>query len=201
MQLLREGIGVIHAVAYTHEHADHLFGLDDLRIFPLYTGEPVPLYCEQRVEERIRLAYDYAFADRDPTHGGWAPRLCFHRLTLEPFEVLGTQITPIRFQHGPYFEVLGYRVGHIAYCTDAKEIPPESWPLLEGLDVLILNGLRGRPHATHFSLYEAIEVARKVQPKRTVFTHLSHDLDYESTNARLPEGMELAFDGMQIPLS
>jgi phosphoribosyl 1,2-cyclic phosphate phosphodiesterase len=199
-QLLREGIGIVHAVVYTHDHADHLYGLDDLRLFPFYLGGPAPLYCEPTVERRIRRAFDYAFSDDEPTHAGAAPHLAVHNITTEPFTVLGERVVPIRLRHGPRFEVLGFRIGDIAYCTDTNEIPPESWPLLGGLDVLILDALRPRPHATHFSLDEAIEAARKVRPRRTLFTHISHELEYEATNARLPPGMELAYDGMRIPL-
>jgi phosphoribosyl 1,2-cyclic phosphate phosphodiesterase len=127
--------------------------------------------------------------------------LTFQRITLQPFDILGARTTPIRLRHGPRFEVLGFRWGKVAYCTDANEIPPQSWPLLEGLDVLILDALRVRPHPTHFCLEEAIAVAERLRPRRTLFTHVAHELDYESTNARLPPGMELAYDGQRIPLT
>lgn len=200
-QLLREKIGIIHAVIYTHDHADHLYGLDDLRLFPFYLGGPVPLYCEPYVEQRIRRSFDYAFSNDAPTHVGAAPLLDVQTITTEPFGLLGARITPIRLHHGPRYRVLGFRIGNVAYCTDTNEIPDASWPLLEGLDVLILDALRLRPHATHFSLDEAIDVARKVRPKKTFFTHVSHDLEYEATNARLPTGMELAYDGLRIALT
>jgi phosphoribosyl 1,2-cyclic phosphate phosphodiesterase len=200
VQLLRERIGVVHAVAYTHEHADHIFGLDDLRLFPFYTGSAVPLYCEASVEDRIRKSFDYAFSNSAQTHEGAVPQLEFRRITTEPFTALGARIIPIRLKHGPRFDVLGFRVGNVAYCTDVSVVPDESWPLLESLEVLVLDALRIRPHATHLSLDEAIEVARSVKPKRTLFTHVSHDLDYESTNAILPAGMELAFDGQRVRL-
>ncbi len=200
-QLLREKIGIVHAVLFTHEHADHIFGLDDLRLFPFYLGHPVSLFCEAKVEARIRTSFDYAFSELPHTHVGAAPQLEFQRITTDPFVALGTRITPIRLTHGPRFTVLGFRIGNIAYCTDASAIPDESWPLLEGLDVLILDALRRRPHATHFSLPEAIEVAERVKPKRTLFTHISHDLDHDATNAVLPPGMELAFDGQRIMLT
>jgi phosphoribosyl 1,2-cyclic phosphate phosphodiesterase len=200
-QLLREGIGIAHAVLYTHEHADHLFGLDDLRLFPFYIGHPVPLYCEERVERRIRHSFDYAFRDEAPSHAGAVPQLVFERITLEPFWALGQRIVPIRLRHGPRFEVLGFRIGNVAYCTDVNEIPAESLSLLEGLDVLVLDALRNRPHITHFSLHEAIEVARLLKPKRIYFTHISHDLGHDETNALLPAGMELAYDGLRIPLT
>ena len=200
-QLLRENIGILHAVAYTHEHADHVMGLDDLRLFPFCIGKPVPLYCEACVEVRIRKAFDYAFQETPPTHEGAAPRLTFERISETPFEVLGAQVIPIRLQHGPRFTVLGFRIGNVAYCTDTNFISPESMRLLTGLDVLILDALRERSHVTHFSLPEAIAVAEELQPKRTIFTHISHDLGYEATNAKLPAGMELGWDGLRIPLT
>ncbi|MBN2476918.1 MAG: MBL fold metallo-hydrolase [Pirellulales bacterium] len=199
-QLLREGIGLVHAVAYTHEHADHLFGLDDLRIFALYLGHDLPIYCDGSVQSRIRQAFDYAF---DPaTHAypaGGVPRLAFRPIGSEPLRVLGAAVIPIPLRHGRY-EVLGFRFGNIAYCTDTNEIPPQSESLLQGLDVLILDCLRRRPHATHFSVDEAVETARRLAPKRTLFTHMCHDLAHEATNAALPPGMELAYDGLRIPL-
>jgi phosphoribosyl 1,2-cyclic phosphate phosphodiesterase len=200
-QLLRERTGIVHSVLFTHEHADHIFGLDDLRLFQFYLGHPVPLYCEKHVEERIRHSFDYAFRDLEHTHEGAAPQLEFHGITIEPFEVLGARVIPIRLQHGPRFEVLGFRVGNVAYCTDTNYIPPESWPLLNDLDVLIIDALRRRPHATHLSLGEAIQVAEKLKPKCTLFTHIGHDLDFEATNAGLPPGMSLSYDGQTIPLT
>jgi phosphoribosyl 1,2-cyclic phosphate phosphodiesterase len=201
MQLLREDLGLVHAVVYTHEHADHVFGLDDLRLMQFYLGAPVPLYCEPLVEQRIRESFSYAFIDREQTHLGAVPQLVFHRIGAEPFFLLGAWIVPIRLKHGPRFDVLGFRVGNVAYCTDTNGIPPESWPLLEGLDVLILDALRPKPHVTHFGLDEAVDVARKLNPKRTYFTHVGHELDYAATNAALPGGMELAYDGLRFPLT
>ena len=200
-QLLREGLGIVHAVLYTHEHADHLFGLDDLRLMPFYLGHAVPLYCEPLVEQRIRTAFDYAFTDIAPTHAGAVPQLTFQCLTLDPFEVLGTRVIPLRLKHGPRFDVLGFRFGNVAYCTDTNEIPPESWPLLEGLDVLILDALRTRPHPTHYCLDQAVAVAERLRARRTLFTHVAHDLEHAETNARLPPGMELAYDGQRVPLA
>ena len=200
-QLLRERVGIVHAVLFTHEHADHVMGLDDLRLFPFYLDGPVPLYCEPTVEDRIRRSFDYAFADREPTHTGAVPQLVFHPLGQQPVEVLGARITPVRLLHGPRFEVLGFRIGNVAYCTDTNGIPPESKRLLTGLDVLILDALRMRPHVTHFSLDEAIAAAKELAPRRTIFTHISHDLGYAATNKLLPPGMELGYDGQRVPLT
>jgi phosphoribosyl 1,2-cyclic phosphate phosphodiesterase len=200
-QLLREGIGVIHAVLYTHEHADHLFGLDDLRIFAHYLGRDLPVYCDATVEERIRRVFDYAF---DPVTrqypAGGVPRLVFRRISDGPFEVLGAKVIPFPMRHGRY-PVLGFRFGDVAYCTDTNGIPPAGMDLLRGLDVLVLDCLRRQPHPTHFSLEEAIETARQIGARQTLFTHLCHDLEHEATNALLPPGMEVAFDGMRVGLT
>ena len=200
LRLTEERIGIIHATLFTHSHADHIFGLDDVRMFPLYTGEAMPLYCEADVEAQIRQSFNYAFSDKPVnTHRGARPQLEFRRITTEPFDVLGARVTPLRLRHGGG-DVLGFRFGNVAYCTDTNLIPDESMSQLEGLDVLIIDALRPKPHPTHFSLDEAIEVARRLRPRRTVFTHISCYLEHNATNAALPEGMELAYDGMRIPL-
>lgn len=200
-QLLREDVGLVHAVVYTHEHADHIFGLDDLRLMQFYLGGPVPLYCEEVVEARIRKSYDYAFQNPAEILPGAVPQITFRRITTAPFEVLGGKLTPIRMRHGVRFDVLGFRLGDIAYCTDVNAMPPESMSLLEGLDVLILDALRPRGHATHYSLEEAMAVARQLAPRQTFFTHMSHELEHDATNALLPADMALAYDGMRIPLT
>lgn len=199
-QLLREGIGIVKAVLHTHEHADHLFGLDDLRIFGAYLGHDLPLYCTEQVGGRIRKAYDYAF---DPVArsipSGGVPKLVLRQIGHEPFEVLGARVVPVPLRHGR-FEVLGFRFGGIAYCTDTNEIPPASLPLLRDLDVLVLDCLRPTPHPTHFSLEQAVAQARQIGARRTLFTHMCHDLDHAATNAILPPGMELAYDGLTLLL-
>jgi phosphoribosyl 1,2-cyclic phosphate phosphodiesterase len=201
VQLLREQIGIVHAVLYTHEHADHVFGLDDLRMMQFYLGGPVPLYCEPPVEDRIRKSFDYAFSADTHTHAGAVPQLAFHRIGLEPFDILGAKVVPIRMKHGRRFEVLGFRFGNVAYCTDVNAIPPESMERLAGLDVLILDALRPHGHATHFSLEQAMEVVLTLGPRQTYFTHMSHELEHEATNASLPPGMALAYDGLRIELT
>lgn len=199
-QLLREKIGLIHATLYTHDHVDHVYGLDDLRLFPHYLGGPMPAYCEEQVEARIRKSFDYAFLHENQNYAGGVPQISFRRIGTEAFEVLGQRVVPFRLKHGK-FRVLGFRFGNIAYCTDTNEIPPESWSELSGLDVLILDALRPMRHSTHFSLSEAIEVARQLRPKRTLFTHMGHELEHEATNASLPPSMELAYDGLRLPLT
>jgi phosphoribosyl 1,2-cyclic phosphate phosphodiesterase len=200
LQLLRERVGFVAAILYTHAHADHLFGLDDARLFPRHLGGPVPLYCEAETEEAIRRVFGYAFdavSLRIPAGG--VPKLRFERIEPgRPFRVLGQEILPIRLMHGR-FGVLGFRVGGLAYCTDVSRIPDESWPLLEGLDTLVLDALRHEPHPTHFSLGEALEVVARLRPRRTYLTHLSHGFDHGPTEARLPAGVALAYDGLSLP--
>jgi len=199
-QLLRERIGLIHAVVYTHEHADHLFGLDDLRLFPFRLGGPVPLYCRDEVEARIRKSFDYAFTDREPTHPGSVPRLEIRRIDERTFDVLGVDFIPIPMKHGPHFDVLGFRIGNFAYCTDTNEIPATSLRLLEGVDTLVLGALRHKPHPTHYNLVQAIAMAQRIGPRQTWLTHLSHDLDHGPTSAELPAGISLAYDGLRVPI-
>lgn len=200
-QLLREKIPLVHAVVYTHEHADHLFGLDDLRLFPFRLGAPVPLYCEQSVEARIRKSYDYAFSDREPTHPGATPQLEFETINhTDPFNVLGVEFQPLRLSHGPHFDVLGFRIGNFAYCTDTNSIPEVSMNLLSGLDTFVIDALRWTKHPTHFSVPEACSVAEQIQAKKTFLTHICHDLEHEETNASLPPGVELAYDGLRFEI-
>jgi phosphoribosyl 1,2-cyclic phosphate phosphodiesterase len=198
LQLLRERIGIIHAILYTHYHADHLYGLDDVRPFPRMLGHPLPVYCTEEVEEKIREVFSYAFgpeAERLPV--GFVPRLQFHTITAAPFEVLGQRVTPIPLEHA-HFKVFGFRIDDIAYCTDVNRIPEGSWPLLEGLRVLVLDALRPRPHPGHFSVDEALEVIARVKPQQAYLTHMGHELEHEATNRRLPAGVELAYDGLSF---
>lgn len=200
-QLIREEIGIAHAVIYTHEHSDHVMGFDDLRLFQFYLGHPVPIYCSEIVEQRLRKAFDYAFEDRVQTHRGAVPSVDLHRLTHEPVELLGAKVIPIPLKHGPRFEVLGFRVGNVAYCTDVSEIPDTSWPLLEGVETLVLDALRPQPHPTHFTIDQAIEVARKLNVKQTYFTHCACSLNYETVQPTLPAGVDVGYDGLTIELT
>jgi phosphoribosyl 1,2-cyclic phosphate phosphodiesterase len=197
-QLLREDIGKVDAVLYTHDHVDHVYGLDDVRPLCFHSGRPMRVLCEGPVEARIRKAFDYAFAAAPPAGGG-VPRLEFERISTTPFEILGGRVVPLRLQHGP-FDVLGFRFGAVAYCTDTSGIPDATWPLLGGLDVLILDCLRPTRHPTHLSLSEALAVAARVGARRTLLVHLSHELPHEATTATLPAGVELAYDGLEVPL-
>lgn len=199
LQLLRAGVDLVHAVLYTHYHADHLFGLDDVRLFPLRLDGPLPIYCTDEVEEVIRQAFAYAFHPAgEDLPAGVLPKLTFRRIAEEPFEVLGETITPIPLQHGR-FHVLGFRIGAVAYCTDVSAVPERSWPLLEGLDVLIIDALRpGKPHPSHLSLEEALSVVERVRPRQTYLTHMSHAMDYEALLRQLPPHIAPAYDGLSF---
>ena len=199
LQLLRERIDLVHAVIYTHGHADHIFGMDDLRLFGYRLERSVPLYCEESVEQQLRMAFPYAFTPpAQDLHHGAIPKLELRRIGLDPFEVLGQSIQPIRLIHGK-LPVLGFRIANFAFCTDVSLIPDDSWPLLEGLDVLVIDALREKAHATHFGIPEALAAVERVRPRKTYLTHVSHLLEYDETNAKLPPGVELSYDGLRIP--
>lgn len=197
LQLIREQIDLVQAILFTHAHADHIMGLDDVRIFGYKLQGPVRLYCEADVEEVLRRVYSYAFDERtDELHS--RPQLEFVRIGPEPFELLGVTVRPFRLMHGRT-PVLGFRVGNVAYATDCNAIPAESWPLLADLDTLVLDALWDEPHPTHFNVSQALEVIERVRPRRAFLTHVSHRLDYAATNARLPPHVRLAHDGLRLP--
>jgi len=198
LQLVRQRVGIVHAVLFTHYHADHLFGLDDLRPIPRLLGGPVPLYCTGEVEGKIRTAFAYAFGPAaEQLNAGFIPKLTFHRIATEPFRVLEERIVPVPLIHA-HFDVLGFRIDDVAYCTDVNKIPRDSWPLLEGVRVLVLDALRPRPHPAHFGLDEALDVIARLRPERAYLTHMTHELDYDVHNSQLPPGVEMAYDGLQF---
>jgi phosphoribosyl 1,2-cyclic phosphate phosphodiesterase len=198
LQLLRERVKLVNAVLFTHYHADHLFGLDDLRAFPKHLHGPVPVYCTEEVEGVMRSAFGYAFGpDAERLPPGSVPKLEIRRIGTTPFDVLGQRVVPIPLEHAQ-FNVLGFRFGDIAYCTDVSGIPDESWPLLRGVRILVLDALRIKPHPAHFGLDQALDVVDRLQPERTYLTHMCHDLEHEETNRMLPRGVELAYDGLRV---
>jgi phosphoribosyl 1,2-cyclic phosphate phosphodiesterase len=198
LQLLREHIEAVHAVLFTHYHADHLFGLDDVRPMQKYLNGSLPIYCTDEVEAKIRTVFAYAFTPGEESpHQGYVPKLTFRRIVTEPFEVLGERIVPIPLEHA-WFNVLGFRIGNVAYCTDVSRIPESSWPLLQGLDVLVLDALRHKPHPAHLGVNQALEVIERLKPRKAYLTHMSHELEHEATNAQLPPGVELAYDGLKF---
>lgn len=198
LQLLRAGVSVINAVLYTHYHADHLFGLDDLRPVARNLGHSIPLFCTGEVEGKIRTAFAYAFGpEAESLSAGYIPKLKFERIETEPFRVLGEDVVPIPLIHA-HFNVLGFRIRDVAYCTDVNEIPRSSWPMLEGLEVLILDSLRLKPHPAHMSVNQALDVIDQFRPRRAFLTHMSHDIEHEAVSRTLPDGVQLAYDGLSF---
>lgn len=190
-QALREGLGHVDAVLYTHSHADHVHGIDDLRSFNLASGEPTPIFGSAETIETIRRTFSYIF-DPDP-EGGYRPRLA-PRAVDGPFELFGLTVEPLPLVHGPG-RSLGYRIGPFAYLTDCSAIPAASEARLAGLETLVIDGLRFKPHVSHFNIAQAIEAAGRIGARRTLLTHLSHDVDHARHTPMLPEGVELAYDG------
>ena len=201
-QLVREGIGIAHSVLFTHEHADHLHGMDDIRLFPFHIGGPIPVYASEHVQSRIQHVFDYAFSNRPHTHDGAAPQIELRTVKgYQPLSILGESILPIPLKHGPYCDVLGYRFGNVAYCTDTNFIGQESKQALANLDTLVIDALRYTSHPTHFSIEEALEIIEELKPKQAYLTHLSHDVDYDNLTVQLPSNVALGYDGLRIPLT
>jgi phosphoribosyl 1,2-cyclic phosphate phosphodiesterase len=197
-QALALGLTRVDAVVYTHSHADHVFGLDELRRFiALRGGGTLTVYGDGPTLGELSRIFGYAF-DSPPELGGGVPRL--KPVVVDgPFDIAGTTWVPVPVLHGRR-QIYGYRIGAFAYLTDCSAIPDASWGLLEGLDLLVIDALRERPHPTHFSLSEAIAASRRCGARRTLFTHMCHDLGHAETNGRLPEGMALAYDGLSVTL-
>jgi phosphoribosyl 1,2-cyclic phosphate phosphodiesterase len=198
-QALRFGLTRVDAVLYTHSHADHILGLDELRRFNTLMKGPIPLYGDERTLTDLQRIFHYAFqAQREPGHE-YVPQLVPFILD-GPLSVAGAEVRPVPVTHGVR-TIFGFRFGRFAYLTDCCAIPEASWALLEGLDVVVVDALRDRPHASHFSLDQAVAAARRIGAGRTFFTHMSHDLGHAATCARLPEGMALAHDGLRIEIA
>jgi len=195
IQCLACGISRVDAVLYTHYHADHVAGLDDLRRFNCLQNSVLTCYGNRATIDVLKMMFPYAFDDM-PEYPSEKPQLKLSCVT-GTFELFGVPIIPIPLMHGN-LPVLGFRLGSFAYCTDCSVIPPQSMELLEDLEVLILDGLRRRPHPTHFNIQQAVEVARAIGARQTYFTHIAHELAHQATNAELPEGMALAYDGQVI---
>ncbi|MFC1654749.1 MBL fold metallo-hydrolase [Myxococcota bacterium] len=196
-QAIRFDIPRVDAVLYTHAHADHVHGVDELRVFNVRHLREIPCYGNPDTVSRLQNYLQYIF-DQE-YHESFRPFLSLNEVT-GPFAVSGVEVIPVPLFHGE-MPVLGYRIGGLAYLTDASKIPDASWELLGGLELLVLDALRPRPHATHFSLPEAVEVAEKLQAQQTVFTHVSHMLEHQETNLGLGNRMQLAYDGMKFDLS
>ena len=196
-QALRFGVVRLDAILFTHPHADHILGLDETRRFNTLQGCAIPCYGDPATIAEVRRVFAYAFAPRQV--GGGVPRLELNAVT-GPFTIGRTLVTPVPIMHGE-LPIYGYRIGAFAYLTDCSAVPDSSWALLEGVRTLVIDALRHRPHPTHLTVAQALEVAARVGAERTLLTHIAHDLGHAETSARLPPGVELAYDGLVVGTS
>ena len=197
-QALRHDLRRIDAIVFTHAHADHLMGLDEVRRYNMLSKAPMPVYGDAPTLRELRRTFAYIFEANAPKGGGVPDLRLF---PIAGAFCLGRQeVQPVPIRHG-HWNILGFRFGPLAYLTDCNGIPDESLALLEGLECLVLDALRRRPHPTHFTLEQATVMARRIGARRTLFTHIAHDLGHEETCATLPAGMALAYDGLEVELS
>ena len=195
-QALRQNMQRLDAVVFTHDHADHILGLDDVRVFYFRQKVPIPIYADARTMASIRRVYKYIF-DQNYPYGGIA-KLDPH-LIEGPFDLWGANLIPLQVFHGS-LPVLGFRFGRSAYVTDFSSIPDSTVPLLEGLDVLILDALRYKPHPSHSTVEQSLAWVERLKPERAFFTHIAHELGHQATNALLPTQVRLAYDGLSLEL-
>ncbi|HEV3485124.1 MAG TPA: MBL fold metallo-hydrolase [Vicinamibacterales bacterium] len=197
LQALTHDIRRVDAVLFTHGHADHILGIDEIRRFNALQQRSMRCYGDTTTLAEIRQMFGYVFNPATPKGGG-VPDL--ELVEIEgPFTIDGQRIVPVPLLHGRR-PILGFRFGRFAYLTDCSAIPDESWPLLDGVDVLVVDALRRRPHPTHFSIDEAVAATRRIAPQRAYFTHMCHDLPHAATCETLPDGIELAYDGLALEL-
>ncbi len=202
VQAIRHGLERLDGVMFTHAHADHVLGIDDLRRFNAVMKAPLDVYAEPTVLERLASMFVYIFQPQRNVNPSFVAQLVGHPLEADqPLELFGARWTPLRLMHGR-LPVLGFRVDRdgssLAYCTDVSSIPPQTFPLLEGLDVLVLDALRYRHHPTHLTVDRALELIDQIQPRQAYFTHIAHDIRHAELEPRLPEGVSPAYDGLRV---
>lgn len=203
-QCVRHRIARLDGVLITHAHADHVLGLDDLRRFNAAMDAPLDIYAEPGVHETLRRMFLYIFEPHRNVNRSFIASLIAHPVAVEQtFTIHGAGFTPLRLMHGR-LPILGFRIDHggrsIAYCTDVSTIPPETYPRLHDLDVLVIDALRYRHHPTHMSVDQALEVIDRVQPRSAYLTHIAHDISHADLDPRLPEAVHLAHDGLSVEL-
>lgn len=197
-QALEHDIRRVDAVLLTHAHADHILGIDDLRVFNFVTQRRIPLFGSSVTLSEVRRIFSYIFTPDPHYEGGLLAQLDTVEVApFTQFQVEDISVMPFTLLHGR-MPILGYRVGAFAYATDCKSIPDAALDVLRDLDVLILDGLRYEPHRSHMTIPEAVQAAQRIAAKRTYLTHMTHSVDYESVNAKLPHSIELAYDGLEL---
>lgn len=201
-QAIRNGVKRIDGVLYTHAHADHIFGLDDLRRFNAVMKQPIDIHAEQRVLDMLHNMFPYIFDSGKNVNQSFVPTLVSRTLEPgQPIELHGAVWTPIRLMHGR-LPILGFRIdvngSSIAYCTDVSSIPPETYTFLTGLDVLVIDGLRHRHHPTHLTIEQALAEISHIKPKQAYLTHMAHDIRHAELEPQLPAGVHLAYDGLVV---
>lgn len=194
-QAIREGIERVDAVFYTHTHADHLHGIDDLR--QLSRRNPIPIYASPPNIAEIESRFPYIF--RDSPYPDGKPRVSPLPFHDSPVRIGGMAVQPVPVLHGS-LPVHGFRIADFAYLTDCSSIPPASYELLDGIDTLVIDALRHKPHPTHFTVAEAIEAGRRIGAREIYLTHICHDLEHEQLERELPEGVFPGYDGLKIPI-
>jgi phosphoribosyl 1,2-cyclic phosphate phosphodiesterase len=199
IQAVANKLRKIDALVFTHAHADHLMGLDDVRRFNSIRRGPLDAWADEATHATLAKVFTYAFREPDPDSALYRPHLV-PRTIDGPFEIGGRTWTPVLMIHGD-MPVLGFRVDDLAYCTDVSEIPPASMDLLRGLDVLVLDALQFRKHPTHFTVEEALAIVADLKPRRTYFTHMSHGVLHARDEPKLPEGVRFAYDGLRMAAS
>ncbi|RJP56938.1 MAG: MBL fold metallo-hydrolase [Candidatus Auribacter fodinae] len=197
-QMLRCGERHIDAVLFTHFHADHLFGLDDVRIFNHIQKSSIPCYGNAQTVDVIQRAFDYIF-NPDTPKGGGLPKLELYEMNGH-IDLFGEQVVPIEVLHGSV-PILGFKWDNFAYITDCSDMPDQAVEVLRGIDTLVLNGLRYRPHSTHFSIEQACTlITERIKPKRAYLTHISHDVDHDNIQVTLPDNVSLAYDELVLDI-
>ena len=194
IQSLREKISNVDAVLFTHHHADHCHGIDDLRAFCQKHKKQIPLYGSEYVMSQIESKFAYAMVE---PKGFWETPVLKPNIVSDSFQLFGQTITPLPVYHGKFL-IYGYRIGNLAYITDVSDVPDNSMKLLEGIDTLLIDCLRYKPHHTHFNFEQSLDFAKKINARQSFFIHMTHEIDFDELQKKLPEGINAGYDGLKL---